>query len=138
MKGLFYNKSKPATGSSIACILWVPMEFIRYLKLTWKAFSVGFLNVHKFKLFNNIWSIQTQENLKSITMVLGLCCWIPIARVLGSKPPSGSEVDSVFHSSEVDQISTANPRGLMVKSKVSPRKGSAVLRQLNPIHERES
>ena len=71
-------------------------------------------------------------------MVLGLCCWIPIPQVLGSKSLGGSEVDSVFHSSEVDQISTANPRGLMVKSKVSPRKGSAVLRQLNPIHEKES
>ena len=51
----------------------------------------------------------------------------------------GGKVDSVFYSSEVDQMNARRIIGeLVVKSKLSPRNGSAALRQLKPIHEKGS
>ena len=57
------------------------------------------------------------------------------SRVSGSKPQGGSKVDSAFHPSEVDQMSTGNSGGLSAKSKLSPRSGSVALRLLNSIHK---
>ena len=53
---------------------------------------------------------------------------IPNPCVTSSKPPSGTKVDSDVHS----------PGGLVVKSKLSTRGGSAALRQLIPIHKKGS
>ena len=51
----------------------------------------------------------------------------------------GGKVDSAFYSSEVDQMNARRIIGdLVVKSKLSPRNGSAALRQLKPIHEKGS
>ena len=53
-------------------------------------------------------------------------------RVLDTKSLSGTKVDSVFHPSEVDQISTRTPGDLIVK--LSPYSESVDLIQLlNPI-----
>ena len=38
-------------------------------------------------------------------MAYWLRCWVPNPEVLYSKPLGGSEVDSVFHPSEVDKMS---------------------------------
>ena len=46
-----------------------------------------------------------------------------------------SKATSAFRPSEVDQMSTGNSRDLVLKSKLSLRSGSIVLRQLNPIHK---
>ena len=46
------------------------------------------------------------------------------------------KVDSTFHPPKVDQISPGTPRGLVAKSKLSPRSGSVAKRQLNPIYEK--
>ena len=42
-----------------------------------------------------------------------------------SKPLGGSKVDSVFHLSEVDKMSTRNFCDLMAKCRLSPRSGSS-------------
>ena len=54
----------------------------------------------------------------------------------GSKPMGGSKVDSGCHFFKVNQMSIRNTRELVVKSKLSPCSGSAVLRQLNAIHRK--
>ena len=41
-------------------------------------------------------------------MALWLRCWNANPGVLCSKPPGGSKVDSAFHSSEVNKMSTSN------------------------------
>ena len=56
--------------------------------------------------------------------------------VLGLKPLGGSKVDSAFHPSEVDRMSTGTPRDVVVKSKLSPRSGTVALRQLKPIYKK--
>ena len=48
----------------------------------------------------------------------------------------GSNVNSVFHSSEVDQLSTRTPGDLLGKSELSPRSDSAALTQLNCNHKK--
>ena len=58
--------------------------------------------------------------------------WIPNPGVPGLKPLGGCKVDSAFHPSKVDEMSTRNSWGLMVKSKLSPHSGSVALRQMNP------
>ena len=59
--------------------------------------------------------------------------------VPGSKPLGDSKVNSAFHPSEVDQISTRTYWGLLVvKSTLSPCSGSVTFRQLNPIHKKAS
>ena len=46
--------------------------------------------------------------------------------------------DSLFHSSEVNQMGTKKSGDLVVKSKVSSLSGSTALRQMNPVHIKES
>ena len=53
----------------------------------------------------------------------------------GSKRLDGSKGDSAFHPPKVNQV-PGTPVVLVVKSKLSPRSGSAALRQVNPIHEK--
>ena len=50
-------------------------------------------------------------------------------------PLGGSKIDSVFHSSKVDKMSTTNPWELLVKRKLSPHSGFVALRQWNYIHK---
>ena len=54
---------------------------------------------------------------------------------LGLKPLGGSKVDSAFHPSEVDRMSTGTPRDVVVKSKLS-RSGTVALRQLKSIYKK--
>ena len=54
----------------------------------------------------------------------------------GLKPLGGSKVDSAFHPSEVDRMSTGTPRDVVVKSKLSPRSGTVALRQLKSIYKK--
>ena len=61
----------------------------------------------------------------------------PNLGVSGSKPLDDFKFDTSFHPSEVDQMSTRNSWGLVVKSKLSPSSGFVALRQLNPIHKME-
>ena len=42
-----------------------------------------------------------------------------------SRPLGGSKVESAFHPSEVDKVSTRIFWGLSVKSKLAPRNGSS-------------
>ena len=63
-----------------------------------------------------------------------LRCWIPNSGIPYSKPLSGSNVDSAPLPSEVDQMSTSNFWELSCKTELSLFRGSAALRQLNPIH----
>ena len=48
----------------------------------------------------------------------------------------GSKVDSAFHFSEVDEVTTRKYGELVVKTKLSPRSGYVALRQLKPIHKK--
>ena len=50
-----------------------------------------------------------------------------------SKPLGGSKVDSAFHPSEADQMSTTN---LVVKSKLTPDSGFAALRHFTSIDKK--
>ena len=59
-----------------------------------------------------------------IVILFWLRCWIPNPGVPCSKPLGSSKVDSAFHPSEVDKVSTRNFWGLVVKSKLPPRSGS--------------
>ena len=52
------------------------------------------------------------------------------------KSTDGPKVDSDFHPSEVDQMSTRNFWELVVESKMPPSSGYVAMRQLNPIHEK--
>ena len=56
-------------------------------------------------------------------MAWWLRCWIPNPGVPRSKPLGGSKVDSAFHPSKVNKMSTRN---LMVKSKLPSRSGSSL------------
>ena len=67
-----------------------------------------------------------------------LRCWIPNSGVACSKPLSGSMVDSAFHPSEIDQMTTRNFWGLIIKNKLSPYSGSVAFVQFNPIHKKGS
>ena len=58
--------------------------------------------------------------------------WIPNQGVPCSKPLGGSKVDSAFHLSEVDKISTSN----FWELKVALLKMALVLRQLNPFYKK--
>ena len=60
----------------------------------------------------------------------------PIKGYCVQKPLGGSKVNSDFHPSKVDQISTRNIWNSMVKSKLLTLSGSVALRQLNPIHKK--
>ena len=52
--------------------------------------------------------------------------WPPSPGVPCSKPLGGSKVDSAFHPSEVNEVSTRNFWGLVVKSKLPPQSGSSL------------
>ena len=67
--------------------------------------------------------------------LLILAHWVSIPGVPRSKPLGGSKIDSVFHPSKVDKMSTTNSLGLKVKSKLSHHSGSVALRQWNSIHK---
>ena len=54
--------------------------------------------------------------------------WISVPEISGSKPLGSSKIDSAFHPSKVDEMSTTNSWGLVVKSKLSPNSGSVALR----------
>ena len=43
-----------------------------------------------------------------------------------SRPLGGSKVDSVFHPSEVDKMSSGNSGNLVIKSKLPPRNYSSL------------
>ena len=58
--------------------------------------------------------------------------WIPNQGVPCSKPLGGSKVDSAFHLSEVDKISTSN----FWELKVALLKVALALRQLNPFYKK--
>lgn len=64
-------------------------------------------------------------------MVKCLGCWIRDSVAFGLILLGGSKVESAFHSSEDDKMSTRN----CPLSKVSPRNGFAALRKLNLIHK---
>ena len=49
-------------------------------------------------------------------------CWIPSPGLPCSKPVGGSKVDSAFHSSKVDKMSTRNFRGLSGKKQTASSK----------------
>ena len=53
-----------------------------------------------------------------------------------SKPLHGTKVNSAYHPSKVDEMSTSNFLKLSGKKKMPPHSGSLVLRQLNPIHNK--
>ena len=55
------------------------------------------------------------EVCKNIKAIFLLNCWIPNLGVPCSKPLGGSKVDSAFHPSEVDEMSTMNILGLTSK-----------------------
>ena len=57
-------------------------------------------------------------------MAYWLRCWISNPGVPCSKPLGGSKVDSDFHLSEVDKMSTRNIWEFVVKSKLPPRSGT--------------
>ena len=65
-------------------------------------------------------------------MASWLMHWIPNQGVPCSKPLGGSKVDSAFHLSEVDKISTSN----FWELKVALLKMALVLRQLNPFYKK--
>ena len=46
--------------------------------------------------------------------------WIPNLEVPCLKPLGGSKMDSAFHPSEIDKVSTRNFGNLVVKSKLPP------------------
>ena len=62
-------------------------------------------------------------------------CWIPNPGIPGSKPLDGSNIDSVSHSFEVNQMSTRNSLWFK-QSKLSSSSSSLFLRQLNSIHNK--
>ena len=57
--------------------------------------------------------------------------WVPC-----SKPVGGSKVDSVFHPSKVDEVSTRNFWELSGKKVNCLLEVALALRQLNPIHKK--
>ena len=60
--------------------------------------------------------------------------WIPNEQISSSKPLGDSSANLAFHHSKVDQMSTRNSCEFSgKKNKLSPRKDSVTLRQLNPI-----
>ena len=61
--------------------------------------------------------------------------WISISWVPCSKPLGDSNVDSDFHPSKVDQVSTRNIL-LISWNKLLPRSDSVTFRQLNPTHKK--
>ena len=52
------------------------------------------------------------------------------------KPADSSKVESAFHLSIVDQMSTRTPGDLVIESKLTPCKGSATLKQLSAIDKK--
>ena len=72
---------------------------------------------------------------KQPSQLLILAHWVSIPGVPRSKPLGGSKIDSVFHPSKVDKMSTTNSLGLVVKNKLSSQSGSVALRRWNSIHK---
>ena len=62
--------------------------------------------------------------------------WIPNPGVPCSKPLGGSKVDSAFHPSEVDKMSTRNFWELNGKKETVSNEVAVALRQLNPIRKK--
>ena len=52
-----------------------------------------------------------------------------------TNPVEGSKVDSAFHPSGVDKMSTRNSGNLVVKGKLSPGSGSS-LDTVEPVHRK--
>ena len=60
-------------------------------------------------------AFYTPEKHQNSLRFSGVLRWIPNPRVPCSKPVGGSKVDSAFHPSEVDKMSTRNFWELSVK-----------------------
>ena len=82
-------------------------------------------------------ALYNNEKCKYITACI-LRYWIPNPGVPCSKPLGDFKVDSVFHPSEVNQISNKNfwENSGKVKSKLPPHSGSVALKQLNSIYKK--
>ena len=77
-----------------------------------------------------------QSHQLPVSMPRWLMRWILNPGLPRSKPLGGYKVDSAFHPSKVDSMSTRNFWELSVKSKLPPRSGSVALRPLNPIYRK--
>ena len=64
--------------------------------------------------------------LSFFAMAHWLWRWIPNPGVPCSKPLGGSKVNSAFHPSKVNKMSTRNYWELVVKSRLPPRSGSSL------------
>ena len=78
-----------------------------------------------FYLDISAWHLHKNSSGRDATKEKAYC---PHSRGPGFKSTRCSKVDSAFHPSEADQMSTKN---LVVKSKRTPDSGSATLRQFN-------
>ena len=84
-------------------------------------------------------SICWQKPFCCCHMILRKSLWgNDLVRVLklGSKPLSGSKVESAFPHSEVNQKSTLIPGDFVIKSKLSQHCGSTTMWQLSHIHKK--
>ena len=92
--------------------------------------SINFLqNLSKnLTIFLSFDSIPAKRNIQytRVRMTEWLRHQIPNPGDLGSKPLSGSKVDSAFHPFKANKLSTRITGNLVVRSKLPPRKGSSL------------